>query len=103
MSEIIVITGEELEEIFDNCIARHLLKIKEPAKEVEQKLLYSLRELADFLGCSVVTVHNLKKSGKIQYKQFGRKVIFNSAEIMEDLDRSQWKKKDRRKNLSAGN
>jgi hypothetical protein len=30
---------------------------------------------------------NLKKSGKIQYKQFGRKVIFDAAEVLEDLGR----------------
>jgi excisionase family DNA binding protein len=93
MKELIVLTREELVEIIDDCLARHLPTIKEPVKQPEQKLLYSLRELADFLGCSVVTVHNLKKSGKIRYIQFGRKVIFNTSEIMEDLDRNRWKNK----------
>jgi hypothetical protein len=103
MKEIIVLTREELVEIIDDCFARHLPTIKEPVKQPEQKLLYSLQQLADFLGCSIVTVHNLKKSGKIRYKQFGRKVIFNTSEIMEDLDRNRWKNKNRRKILSVGN
>ena len=96
MKELIVLTREELVEIIDDCFVRHLQTIKEPAKQQEQKLLYSLRELADFLGCSVVTVHNLKKSGKIRYKQFGRKVIFDAAEILKDLERNRWKNKNRR-------
>ena len=93
MKEIIVLTREELVEIIDDCLARHLPTIKEPVKQPEQKLLYSLRELADFLGCSVMTIHNLKKSGKMRHMQFGRKVIFNTSKIMEDLDRNRWKNK----------
>ena len=93
MKELILITREELEEIIDNCFTRYLPKIMDPPKQPEQKLLYSLRELADFLGCSVVTVHNLKKSGKIRHKQFGRKLIFDTSKIMEDLERIRWKNK----------
>ena len=36
--------------------------------------LHSLKDLANFLDCSVVTAQKLKNSGKIRYKQFGRKV-----------------------------
>lgn len=52
MKEIVVITREELVEIIDNCIAKYFQKIPEPSKQPEPKFLYSLRELADFLGCS---------------------------------------------------
>jgi len=86
MKEIVVITREELEEIIDNCFARYLPKLIEPTIQHEQKLLYSIRELSDFLGCSVVTAHHLKKSGRIRYRQYGRKCIFNTSEIMEDLE-----------------
>ena len=47
--------------------------------------LYSIKELADFLGCSIVTAFKLKKSGRVRYTQFGRKLVFNSAEVLEDL------------------
>ena len=86
MKEIIVITKEELEEIIDNCFARYLPKLIEPVSMHEQKLLFSIQELSDFLCCSVVTAHHLKKSGRIRYRQYGRKCIFNTSEIMEDLE-----------------
>jgi hypothetical protein len=89
MNTIILTTREELVEIIDTCFTKHFLKLIEPSKEPDQKLLHSLRELADFLGCSVVTAQHLKNSGKIRYKQFGRKVIFNTADVLEDLDQKQ--------------
>ena len=89
MKELIVLTREELVEIIDDCFARHLPTIKEPVKQPEQKLLYSLKELADFLGCSVVTAQHLKNNGRIRYKQFGRKLIFNTQEVLEDISNSQ--------------
>jgi len=47
--------------------------------------LYSIKELASFLKCSTVTAQKLKNSGKIRYKQFGRKCVFNPAEIIESF------------------
>ena len=57
-----------------------------PAPQQDQTLyLYSIRELADFLHVSVVTAQKIKNSGTIHYTQVGRKLIFNSLQIMEDL------------------
>ena len=95
MKEIIVITREELEEIIENCFVRYLPKLVEPAKHPDNKFLYSLRELANFLGCSIVTAQKLKNSGRIRHKKYGRKLIFNTAEILDDLDNKQWKNKNR--------
>ena len=93
MRELIVVTREELEEIIDTCLSRYLPKMMEPAKQPDDRLLYSIRELADFLGCSTVTVQKLKNSGKIRYRQYGRKLIFNTAEILADLDNKHWKQR----------
>lgn len=42
MKELIALTREELVEIIDDCFARHLPTIKEPAKQPEQKaIIYS--------------------------------------------------------------
>jgi len=87
MKEIIVVTREELEEIIINCFDQYLPKLKESFRQPEHKYLYSLRELAEFLGCSTVTAQNLKNSGKIRFRQYGRKLIFNTADILEDLGR----------------
>ena len=66
-----------------------LLEIKyEPIKHAESQepqYLHSLKELAEFLGCSTVTAYKLKSSGRIPFKQFGRKLIFNSDEVLKAL------------------
>jgi excisionase family DNA binding protein len=49
------------------------------------KKLRSIKELADYLGCSPTTAQNLKKSGKIPYIQFGRKLIFDTELIEKAL------------------
>ena len=57
-----------------------------PAPPQEQpQYLYSMQELADFLHVSIVTAQKIKNSGSIRYTQIGRKLIFNTVQIMEDL------------------
>ena len=51
----------------------------------DEKKMYSIGELANYLGCSKPTIQTLKASGKIPYIQFGRKVIFDKAEITAAL------------------
>ena len=58
-----------------------------PTPEPESQLLFSVKSLADFLDCSSTTAQKLKNSGKIRYRQFGRKCVFNTVEILEDLKR----------------
>lgn len=48
----------------------------------EKKYIYSIKELASFLQCSIVTAQKIKNSGRIPYKQEGRKVIFECGEIL---------------------
>jgi len=58
-----------------------------PAPQQEQpQYLYSMQELADFLHVSIVTAQKIKNSGSIRYTQIGRKLIFNTVQIMEDLE-----------------
>ena len=84
MNEIILVTQEQLEVIIDKCLRKvstaNAVLAPEPTK-----YLYSLVELSKFLNCSVVTAHKLKKTGKIRFRQFGRKLIFSTSEILEDL------------------
>ena len=84
--ELIITTEEKIEEIFNRCLANHNpVYIQAPIPETQY--LYSINQLARFLNCSPVTAQKLKNSGKIRYKQFGRKCVFNSAEILEDLNK----------------
>ena len=52
----------------------------------ERSTLHSIRELADFIHCSTVTAQKLKNSGKIPYRQIGRKVLFDTAEVLKALE-----------------
>lgn len=53
---------------------------------VEHKILRSIQELADFLGCSTVTAQKFKNEGRIPYRQINRKVMFDTAEVLQAID-----------------
>ena len=59
----------------------------------ERKILHSIRELSEFIGCSTVTAQKLKNEKRIPYRQIGRKVMFDSVEILKAME--QGKKKNR--------
>lgn len=84
--EFILTTPEEMKSIIEKCLSKYQPQIQPEVKE-PPRYFHSLQELADFIGCSVVTAHKLKKSGRIRCTQYGRKLIFNSAEVLEDLNK----------------
>ncbi|NCB70069.1 MAG: DUF3853 family protein [Bacteroidia bacterium] len=53
----------------------------EPAR-TEKKYLYSIKELAELLNCSTVTAMKLKQSGKLPFRQIGRKCIFEVDAVL---------------------
>lgn len=55
--------------------------------------LHSLKELADFLHCSIVTVQKLKNSKDIPYHQVGRKVIFKKSDVLAAMVKNPFFKK----------
>lgn len=71
---------------------RELLTAPKETPPPPTEYLHSIQELATFLSCSAPTAQNIKNSGKIRYKQFGRKLIFSTSEILEDLGKSTNKK-----------
>ena len=63
-----------------------IISIKDPHdKTEEQPYLYSIKELANFIVCSIVTAQKLKNSKRIPYFQTGRKLIFEKSKILEAL------------------
>jgi len=70
-------------------LREELAKNKEVSTHIEPvKYLHSIKELSDLLGCSKATASKIKKSGRIRYRQVGRKLIFNTTEILEDLSKT---------------
>ena len=63
-----------------------ILTKREPESPVETKYLYSIKELAKYMHCCVRTVQNMKNSGLLPYKQMGRKVLFDSAEVLKAME-----------------
>lgn len=45
----------------------------------------TISELAQFLDCTVPTLHRYKKEGKIPFFQVGRTVFFDKAEVLKAL------------------
>ena len=66
-----------------------LLKQEQPApmpeQKTEPKMLYSIRELAEFLQCSIPTAQKIKNSGRIPFSQTGRKVVFDGNAVLNAL------------------
>jgi len=52
----------------------------EPA--TEKRYIYSIKGLAEFLNCSVVTAQNLKNKGLVPFRQIGRKVMFDCDAVL---------------------
>ena len=94
--EVIVTNEEKLQEIIEKCLKGYQITPIPEAKS-EKEYLHSINALAKFLDCSPVTAQKLKNSGKIRFKQFGRKCIFDAAEVLEDLARQKPVKKSNTK------
>jgi excisionase family DNA binding protein len=65
-------------------LVNEALKSKSQEKEKEpegKEETFSIKELAKFLKCSLVSIHNYKKLG-LPYYKIGRKVLFNKSEVL---------------------
>jgi len=84
VTKVLITTPEELQETINVAVnmafANQPQIVHEPPKN-----LRSIAALADFLGCSTVTAQKIKNSGILRFYQAGRKVIFKSNEVLEDL------------------
>lgn len=89
-------TQTEFTEIVKQAVSEAMaaMPATNPDPSPERRTLHSIRELADFIGCSTVTAHKFKKSGRIPCRQIGRKVLFDTAEVLNAMDQS--KKKSRK-------
>lgn len=51
----------------------------------EKTYIHSIKGLAEFLNCSVVTAQHLKDKGLIPYMQVGRKVMFDKELVLASM------------------
>lgn len=56
-------------------------------KDTTKNYVYGISGLARLLNCSNPTAQRIKDSGKIPYTQVGRKLVFDSDEVLKVLNR----------------
>ena len=79
----IMFDEEKFQQLIENAVSKAMAKyMPEPISAPEMKYIYSIQGLADELHCSIVTAQKLKNSGRIPYKQEGRKCIFEMNEVL---------------------
>jgi excisionase family DNA binding protein len=91
MSQVIVTSPEQIQSIFEATLAKYLPVLPMPKENTDETYIHSLDELANFLGCSIGTAYKLKKSGRIRYRQYGRKLIFTASEVLADISKNKRK------------
>lgn len=99
----IVLDEKRLGEIVQSAVLKAMETKSEEEKAIgrgmdsDKRYLYSLKELADFIHCSLPTAQRMKNEGRIPYRQTGRKVIYDTYEILKSLEHLENKKFKRRK------
>jgi len=81
----------ELETLIQNSVTKALNEHQlsgnsNPDQTPEHKTLYSIKDLADFIGCSTVTAQKIKNSGRIPFRQVGRKILFDTLDVSKALE-----------------
>ncbi len=89
---LVYLTVSQLRELISSEISKNIPQGETPNPVDGEAHIYGLNGLADFLGCSIPTAARIKKSGKVPFLQFGRKMIFNKAEVTKSLSNYRSKK-----------
>ena len=76
----------ELVNMITTEVVKQIIKyIEKPLVITDSKRLIGDKEAAAYLGCSKMTIGNLRKRGTISYYRYGRKLYYLSNELDEAL------------------
>ena len=77
----------EFKKFIEDAVLSAMEKVTKPEPVIrnEKRYLYSIRELAALLNCSVVTAQKFKNNGLIPYKQLGRKIVFDVDAVLSAM------------------
>ncbi len=81
----ITFNKKELADVVRQAVAEALSQTT-PTPEPKSRILHSIRELADFIGCSIVTAQRYKNEKRIPFRQIGRKVLFDTEEVLKAMN-----------------
>jgi len=77
---------EKFQQLIEDAVLKAMAKyMPVPIATPEKKYIYSIQGLANELHCSIATTQKLKNSGRIPYKQEGRKLIFEMSEVLNAM------------------
>lgn len=76
IDEFTALTRRIVEEVFEEKQQPKIVPIQ------EENQVFNIEELANFLRCSKVSIHNYKKKG-MPYYRIGRKILFKRSEVLD--------------------
>jgi len=77
---------EKFQQLIENAVSKAMAKyMYPPVAAPEKRYIHSMQGMANELQMSIVTMQKLKNSGRIPYKQEGRKVIFEVGEVLNAM------------------
>ena len=88
MTKIIVTPSSEIKEMIDSSNAKLLIDIKKTISTVMTpiKVKLTVKESAERLNLSELTIRNYIKRGIIKAEKIGRRVLINSQELEDSLE-----------------
>jgi hypothetical protein len=86
MDEIILTTPEKIKEIVTTCLAEFLtINTSTGPPDKEDEYLKSVKDIANFLGCSSTTAQKFKNQNRQIFLQIGRKFLVRKTDIIDTL------------------
>ena len=84
---LISISKTELKALTSEAVQQALHQAQTSSPSETDEALIKISEVADLLRVSEVTIHQLKKAGKIPFPRMGKRVYFKRGEVMDALKR----------------
>lgn len=87
MTKIVITTKEELSEIINKTVGQQLIELRSSIKKLTKPIKKNLtvKEVAEQLNVSELTVRNYITKGFIKAEKIGRRVIINAEALEESL------------------
>lgn len=83
MDELVVIKRDDLKILINEAVQEAFSKLKKPKREYK---LMTTKDLCDFLDIHASTLNKWKKENRIPYKKLGKRVYYDSEDVINSLE-----------------
>jgi len=88
---------------FKNALKEELQRITDDKKpEINNEEFLNRPEACKFLRCSLATLYNYQKAGKLPFLKIGRKVLFKKSDLISAMQQTVRRKVYKEFNLKPG-